>query len=167
MTAAGYEKLLGWLRANPVRCRCAQLLTQGLPVLFMAVYAGGGALLLLRRDERIWRFLLVPAAALGCCMLLRRLIDRPRPYEVYGFRPLISRDKRGRSCPSNHTVSAFVIALAFLRLSPSAGAVLLAMAAMVGVSRILSGVHWPGDVGAGLLLAMAADALGTCFFSFF
>ena len=167
MTAARYEKLLCWLRANPVRCRCARLLTKGLPVLFMVVYAGGGAWLLLRRDERLWRFLLVPAAALGCCMLLRRLIDRPRPYEVYGFQPLISRDKKGRSCPSNHTVSAFVIALAFLRLSPAAGAVLLVLAVMVGASRILSGVHWPGDVGAGLLLAMAADALGTCFFSFF
>lgn len=167
MTSARYEKLLRWLRANPVRCRCARLLTQGLPVLFMAVYAGGGALLLLRRDERIWRFLLVPAAALGCCMLLRRLIDRPRPYEMYGFRPLISRDKKGCSCPSNYTVSAFVIALAFFHLSPAAGAVLLVLAAVVGVSRILSGVHWPGDVGAGLLLALAVDALGTCFFRIF
>lgn len=159
MTAGDYEKILGGLRAKPRLCRAVQLLTRGLPVLFMAAYCAVSGILLLRLDERAVRFLTVPALTLRSCMALRRIIDRPRPYEVFGFQPLISRDKKGRSCPSNHTASAVIIALAFLSLSPAGGWMLLP-AVLVAVSRVCCGVHWPGDVLAGAALAMAIGIPG-------
>lgn len=159
MTRTAYLRLLEFLRARRQLCRTVQLMTKGLPLLFVVCYSGAAVQLLLQRDDRLLRFLLVPALALGSCMLLRRILDLPRPYEVFRFQPLISRDKKGRSCPSNHTTSAVIIAMAFLYLSPAGGWMLIP-AVLVAVSRVCCGVHWPRDVLAGGVLALTCGTVG-------
>ena len=159
MNAAHYEQIFAWLEQRPQLKRTVQLAAKGLPLLFAAAYGFTSALLFLQKDERLFRFLIVPAATLGSCLVLRRMIDAPRPYEVYGFQPLIARDKKGQSCPSNHTTSAVVIALAFLYLSPHGGWMMLP-ALLVALSRVVCGVHWPKDVLAGIVLAGLFGFLG-------
>ena len=51
-----------------------------------------------------------PAVCLFISGLLRRKINRKRPYEQLSIRPLVQK-KGGKSFPSNHTASAFVLAL--------------------------------------------------------
>lgn len=159
MKVSWYERIFCLLEKRMYLKSAVQLVTKGLPLLFMAAYGFTSALLLLQRDERLFRFLVVPAAALGGCLVLRRIIDRPRPYEIYGFQPLISRDKKGQSFPSNHTTSAFVIALAFIYLSPYGGWVLIP-AVTVALSRVVTGVHWLSDVLAGAGLAVLIGGIG-------
>jgi len=159
VTAAFYEKLIGVLRKKPHLCRVVQCLTKALPAFFMMAYILTAAILTVQGDERLWRFLAVPALALGSCLVLRKAVNRPRPYEIGGFQPLISRDKKGQSCPSNHTVSAFVISLAFLYLSPYGGWVLIP-AVLTALSRVVCGVHWLGDVLAGTALAVLIGIFG-------
>ena len=57
-----------------------------------------------------------------------------------------------RSFPSGHTAAAVAFASGVSRVLPSAGAALHVLAALVGYSRVHTGVHYPGDVVAGALL---------------
>ena len=59
------------------------------------------------------------------------------------------------SLPSGHAASAFAFATAASRVLPSASPPLLALAALVGYSRVHTGVHYPGDVIAGALVGAA------------
>ncbi|MGZ4299908.1 MAG: phosphatase PAP2 family protein [Solirubrobacteraceae bacterium] len=62
------------------------------------------------------------------------------------------------SFPSGHTAAAFAFASAVGRVLPLAGVPLRALAALVGYSRVHTGVHYPGDVIAGALIgAVIAD----------
>jgi membrane-associated phospholipid phosphatase len=57
-----------------------------------------------------------------------------------------------RSFPSGHTAAAVAYATGVSRVMPTAGAALHVLAALVGYSRVHTGVHYPGDVVAGAVL---------------
>ena len=66
-----------------------------------------------------------------------------------------------RSFPSGHTAAAVAFASGVGQVMPSAGAPLYGIAALVGYSRVHTGVHYPGDVLAGALLgAVTSDVVG-------
>jgi undecaprenyl-diphosphatase len=56
------------------------------------------------------------------------------------------------SFPSGHTAAAFAFATAVGHVLPLAGVPLRGLAALVGYSRVHTGVHYPGDVIAGALI---------------
>lgn len=60
-----------------------------------------------------------------------------------------------RSFPSGHTAAAVAFARGVGRQLPQARLPLEALAALVGYSRVHTGVHYPGDVVAGALLGAA------------
>lgn len=91
---------------------------------------------------------------------LKRSVGRSRPF----IRSLqsASMDAPDRfSFPSGHAAAAMSVALGFAHASPGFAAPLVLLAVLIGLSRVVLGVHYPGDVFAGqATAAVTALALG-------
>jgi undecaprenyl-diphosphatase len=92
--------------------------------------------------------------------LLKRSVSRPRPRLPAGVAMLVRAPDRF-SFPSGHAAAALSLAVALARvLAPGEGMVVVATGLLVGVSRCYLGVHYPGDVMAGWLLALLGIVVG-------
>ncbi|MFO7581017.1 phosphatase PAP2 family protein [Guyparkeria sp.] len=92
---------------------------------------------------------------------LKPLLDVARPPGVYEpeMFNLIGHSISSKAFPSGHTVTAFTLAglLIFgLRLRMAGTALMLAIASIMGISRMVAGVHWPTDVLAGAIVGLAS-----------
>lgn len=85
---------------------------------------------------------------------IKRVVNRERPT----LRPLIPCPDRF-SFPSGHATAALAVALSYSVAFPSLAAPLIAFALLVGWSRVVLGVHYPGDVVVGQLIATATVAV--------
>jgi membrane-associated phospholipid phosphatase len=118
------------------------------------------------REPGIWRRATaagLSAAAVGLLanQLIAQFWHRPRPYQDHplGILPLLS-PSHDPSFPSDHATAAFAIAFGILFVARRTGWLFLAWAALIGVSRVLAGMHYPTDVIAG-----AVVGLGSGFFT--
>ena len=128
-----------------------------------ALYLGTLIHLMLTRDARLIRALLVPAVCFLTVTALRPAINRERPYDRFKAQP-VGRYRRGKgkSMPSRHTASAAAIAFAVIYIFPTApvAAGMLALCAVIAALRVLSGQHFATDVLAALLLSGVMSAVG-------
>jgi undecaprenyl-diphosphatase len=113
----------------------------------------------LRRGERrtAWRFAAGSLGAEAVAQLLKTLIQRPRPEVFFGLSPVETY-----SFPSGHAfVPAvfFWIAIGGLMAPARWRAAVVALAALLGFSRVYLGYHYPSDVAAGWALAVVWLAL--------
>lgn len=102
----------------------------------------------------------VAATATVVNLVVKPLGRRPRPDRTPEEVPTLPqiRMPASRSFPSGHTAAAVAFATGVARVMPVAGVPMHALAALVGYSRVHTGVHYPGDVMAGALIgAMIAD----------
>lgn len=104
--------------------------------------------------KQVGIYLFIPASGFVILTLLRKKINAPRPYEVWGIVPLLDRDSPGQSMPSRHVFSATIISTAYLHASLSVGVILLVLSAFLGLVRVLGGVHYPKDVVVGYMCAL-------------
>ena len=119
-------------------------------------------LLLFRRTRRCG---VACAAALVLNLLitnaaLKNIIQRIRPYDVMDALKILVAPEHDFSFPSGHTACSFAAAWALLRTAPRKYAVpALILAALIGLSRLYVGVHYPTDVLGGLIVGIAAAEL--------
>jgi undecaprenyl-diphosphatase len=83
---------------------------------------------------------------------VKRSIARPRPSCSHVRASLIDEPDRF-SFPSGHSAAAMAVALGFAYGFPDLAALLVMLAVLVGLSRVVLGVHFPGDVLVGQLIA--------------
>jgi undecaprenyl-diphosphatase len=128
------------------------------------LFVAAGAL----RDASLRRLIPVTALATAVSLLLanlaatliKALVERPRPaVSVDAINPAVATPA-DPSFPSGHTTTAFAAAVVVSVLHPRLRVPALAIAALVGVSRMYLGVHFPIDVLAGAVLG-SAIGLGT------
>ena len=113
--------------------------------------------------KQILIYVFIPASGFVILSLLRKKINAPRPYEEWGIKPLLDRDSPGQSMPSRHVFSATIISMACLHASLSVGVILLVLSALLGLARVLGGVHFPKDVVIGYICGLV---WGLIFFLF-
>jgi diacylglycerol kinase family enzyme/membrane-associated phospholipid phosphatase len=92
-------------------------------------------------------------------VVLKRLFGRVRPdLENLQSHRRLRREPGSLSFPSGHSSSAAAFVTGLTMESPLAGAALAPVALGVGYSRVHVGVHYPGDVVAGLAVGGAVAA---------
>ncbi len=119
-------------------------------------------MLFLFERDLITRCIAVPAAGFIIVSVFRYIYNEPRPYETYGFAPIIAKDTSGKSFPSRHTFCMFMIACSWAIYIPWAGAILALSGCVMAAVRVCCGVHYVKDVVAGVLCAVAFAVIGYC-----
>jgi len=112
------------------------------------------------RPERIKNYWMVGLAFLAAgisrlvfCEIIKLLVNRPRPFEVHQVVQLISYEV-GQSFPSGHAAFFFALAMAVYFFNKRASWWFFVGAALIGLSRIYVGIHYPSDILAGALVGL-------------
>ena len=101
-------------------------------------------------------------AATATSQALKRCFRRKRPNKgIPGFVALLE-DPDAFSFPSGHTAVAFGAAAALAGADAPLAAAELALALLIGGSRVYLGAHDPADVVAGAVVGVASGALAAC-----
>ena len=103
--------------------------------------------------------IIVPGTGFVLLSAIRYLINAPRPYEVYGVPPVISKETKGKSFPSRHVFSIFIIAVTMGVYRPVFGIVIGLLGVILAAVRVLSGVHFLIDVVVGGISAIIYGVL--------
>ena len=160
-----YNHIAGKIENKPFLLRLLRTFNRLMTVVMPIVYLTLLATTYLQEGlgEQVCIYLFVPASGFVILSLLRKKINAPRPYEVWEIIPLLDRDSPGQSMPSRHVFSASIISMACLHASLSVGLILLILSAILGLVRVLGGVHYPKDVVVGYICGLA---WGVIFFLF-
>lgn len=141
----------------------------------MLSHLGDGALLwiilavvlfLMAGTRRIGRDMIVAmiVALIIGNLIVKNVIGRVRPYDVYTMlQPLVDRPSDW-SFPSGHTMHSFAAATVLFLHERKAGIAALLLAAGIGFSRLYNMVHYPTDVLAGMLIGIVIAVLVYRFF---
>lgn len=84
-------------------------------------------------------------------------IHRARPYVALdGVRNIIGPQtgEEYQSFPSGHVIFFFALAMAVYRYNRRLGCWFFVGASLMGIARIVGGIHWPSDILGGALLGM-------------
>ena len=138
-----------------------RFMTVVMPIVYLTLLAT--AYLQEGLGKQVLMYVFIPVSGFVILSFLRKKINAPRPYEVWEIVPLLDRDSPGKSMPSRHVFSATIISMACLHASLSVGVILLVFSALLGLVRVLGGVHFPKDVVVGYICGLV---WGVLFFLF-
>ena len=90
--------------------------------------------------------------------LIRFFWYRPRPFLITETNLLITHPATA-SFPSGHAVFFFALATGIYFLNKKAGILFFIASALIGISRIFCGIHWPFDILAGAIIGIFSPLL--------
>ncbi len=153
--------------ANPVTDLVMPIVTADL---YLRILYGAAMILLLVKGSPRLRWLVLFSVVVLvftdqlASSFLKPLLARPRPCHVLGDIHLLVGCGGGKSMPSSHAANAFGQAALFSLCVRRIKWYFWAFGAVVAISRVFVGVHYPGDILAGALLGTTVGVAVT--FSF-
>lgn len=121
------------------------------------IWIAAGIILLFFRKTRAAGIIVLIALALGFLtgdVLLKHLVNRPRPFIANPDFALLIKQPSGASFPSTHSVLAAGVTTVLLAKKRALGFIALALTVIIAFSRLYLYVHYPTDVMCGLLLGV-------------
>ena len=160
-----YDHIAGKIENRPIFLRLLRTFNRFMTVVMPIVYLTLLTTIYFREGfgKQVLIYVFIPASGFVILSLLRKKINAPRPYEEWDIKPLLDRDSPGQSMPSRHVFSASIISMACLHASLSVGIILLVLSVLLGLVRVLGGVHYPKDVLVGYACGLV---WGVIFFLF-
>ena len=160
-----YDHIASKIENKPIFLRLLRTFNRFMTVVMPMIYLTLLATTYLQEGlgKQVLIYVFIPASGFVILSFLRKKINAPRPYEEWDIKPLLDRDSPGQSMPSRHVFSATIISMACLHASLSVGVILLVLSALLGLVRVLGGVHYPKDVVVGYIYALS---WGVIFFLF-
>ncbi|RSM42650.1 phosphatase PAP2 family protein [Amycolatopsis balhimycina DSM 5908] len=160
-----YLDVLGFARATPWLHGFFQVFTNAGLVLLALVVAFVWWRARRRDAGRMAAVLWVPIAvglAYGLSNLVKILVEEPRPCIRFPAVPTVATCDFATdySFPSNHVTIAVSAAVALLLVGRRAGLASLAVAVLIGFSRVYLGAHYVHDVLAGAVLGAGVALIG-------
>ena len=116
--------------------------------------------LLFNRDSRFLRVLIAPGISFVLLSVFRGYNNAPRPYQEFDIEPIIVKGTQGKSFPSRHVFSAFLISMTLYYISVPIGISLMLIGSAIATIRVIGGVHFPRDVIAGALMGILFGIIG-------
>ena len=155
--------VLDWIQQN-MRC---DFLDAVMPF-FSAIGKAGivwiivGILLLFFRKTRVTGIIMLAAMLVGYLVgdiLIKPLVQRPRPFVINPAVKLFIDPPSGYSFPSGHSCCAAAATTVLLVRKKLFGFIALPIALLIMFSRLYNYVHYPTDVLAGMLLGICSAAV--------
>ncbi|VYT79307.1 phosphatase PAP2 family protein [Clostridium butyricum] len=162
MNEQQYIKITSYFRKTKLREKIVIYLCKYTPLIVVFCYFATLTTLLISKSEKLILFLLIPATNFIFITFLRKILNRPRPYDVFNHIPLVKYTPgKGKSFPSRHTSSAFIIAISYFYINyVYLGLFMLIVAIIIGLSRIIAGVHFPKDIIAAIIISIIWAFIG-------
>ena len=154
-----YERLLWHVYKNDTLAEMLKIASYA--IVLLTVYAFFTRIVeLIETPMELVKLLTVTGVPFVLVSILRRVINAPRPYELLEFYEKKPKGKSGRSFPSRHVFSVFVIATVLVTWNSTVAVLLFAAGALLALLRVALGIHFVRDVVAGALIGAASGGIG-------
>ena len=114
--------------------------------------------------KQVFHIIGVALLAWLATQIIKYFYFSPRPFLELENLKLLFTHGANDSFPSGHTAFAFALATMTYFFNKKTGLIFFICALLIGLSRVVAGVHWPLDILAGILLggALACFLSSTC-----
>ncbi|MCR5835381.1 MAG: phosphatase PAP2 family protein [Lachnospiraceae bacterium] len=160
MNKEAYADLMNNIRSKPLLAQFIRGANKATTYVVYVIFSVFMASLLIKKDADFFRILLTTAVSFFIVSVFRKIFNRERPYEKFGEKSVIEKDKKGNSFPSRHVFSTFVIAMACLYVNLTLGIIMFVISISIAILRVVGGVHYISDVIAGALIGIISGVIG-------
>ena len=147
--SSAFDEIISWLASD-------YLIPVSLSLtLFAMWFIGQNKEVRLKYQLTIFVALTAMALSSLAVFIINAFYFRPRPFDSFDGLTLLFYKPTDSSFPANSAAATFAIAAAVWSINRPIGAAMFVAAGLYGFARIFAGVHYPLDIIAGALIALA------------
>lgn len=165
MNEEKYKKVIEVFRKSRTGVYLLRRLDFGITWITIIAYVALLVYLFFTDHTKCYPVLIIPGICFGIITVFRNVYSAKRPYEVFDILPLIEKETKGKSFPSRHVFSIFMIGMTYWFVCKPIAILLFVLGVILGLIRVIAGLHYPRDVIAGMLVALIGGGVGL--YSFF